>query len=59
MEAVYMFKYAAALENSLAALLKRELLLKIELNGHTTPLLGIYPRKMKTYVPTKACTQCS
>ena len=24
-----------------------------------TPLLGIYPRKMKTYVPTKACTQCS
>ena len=54
-----MFKYAAALENSLAAHLKRELLLKIELNGHTTPLLGIYPRKMKTYVPTKACTQCS
>lgn len=23
------------------------------------PILGIYPRKMKTYIPTKACTQCS
>ena len=48
MEPVYMFKYAAALENSLAALLKTELLLKIELNGHTIPLVGIYPRQLRT-----------
>ena len=42
---------AATLENSLAVWLNLELQ-----NDLTIPLLGLYPKEMKTYIHTKTCT---